>query len=96
MAHQHEIQALKAGGLLHGQHIGRRFDHTQQRTVTARVGTQSANLGFAQIAAQPTMTDPIQRHSQRLDQARGPIAIPFQQMQRHPLRRLRPHSRQAA
>src|SRR6185437_129195 len=92
----HEVLATVTGGLLDRGQIHRRLHHAQQLAVAAAAGADRAQRLLAEVAAAPAVPDALHRLAQRIGQLQPALAIPLQQMERHPLRTLAAHAGQAA
>ena len=88
VAHQHEVVAAIAAGLLDRHHVGRRLDHAQReasRCGLPQIAHSAPSVSMRQRPQRPTRSSAcIQRLGER---ARGRPAL-LQQMKRHALRAL--------
>ncbi len=94
--HQHEIQPRIRLRLLDHQQVGGRLDDAQLcRIALARPAKRAERVFGERVAAFAVMNGTRCRH-ERLRQPQRAVAVMLQQVQRHPLRGLRPDTGQAA
>ena len=61
VAHQHEVAPAVAARLLDRHHVGRRFDHAQQRGIALAAGADFAQFRLGQHAALAAAADALDR-----------------------------------
>jgi len=96
LAEQHEITPAISRRRLDSDDIGRGFDDTQNALVTLGIQADITNIAVTKITALLTVPYIVQRAAERLRDASATLLITFEQMQRHALRRLATHARQAS